>query len=69
MFDVRLFRNLRLSAACGAVTLAWFCLFGFIFLITQYFQFLRGYGPLTFGEESVDDLLRGGAGPLPLREP
>lgn len=26
-----------------------FCLFGFIFLITQYFQFLKGYGPLTFG--------------------
>ena len=49
MIDVRLFRNLRFSAACGAVTVAWFCLFGFIFLITQYFQFLKGYGPLTFG--------------------
>jgi EmrB/QacA subfamily drug resistance transporter len=49
MIDVRLFRDLRFSAACGAVTVAWFCLFGFIFLITQYFQFLKGYGPLTFG--------------------
>src|SRR5947209_13626314 len=49
MIDVRLFRNLRFSAACAAVTVAWFCLFGFIFLITQYFQFLKGYGPLKFG--------------------
>src|SRR5581483_6675804 len=49
MIDVRLFRDLRFSAACGAVTVAWFCLFGFIFLITQYFQFLKGYAPLKFG--------------------
>ena len=49
MIDVRLFRNLRFSAACGAVTVAWFSLFGFIFLITQYFQFLKGYAPLKFG--------------------
>src|SRR2546428_1271581 len=49
MIDVRLFRNLRFSAACVAVTVAWFSLFGFIFLITQYFQFLKGYAPLKFG--------------------
>src|SRR5262249_6732520 len=47
MLDVRLFRNLRFSAASGAVTVAFFTLFGFIFLITQYFQFVRGYGPLS----------------------
>ena len=45
MLDVRLFRNLRFSAASGAVTVAFFTLLGFIFLITQYFQFIRGYGP------------------------
>jgi EmrB/QacA subfamily drug resistance transporter len=49
MLDVRLFRNLRFSAASGAVTVSFFTLFGFIFLITQYFQFVRGYGPLSAG--------------------
>jgi len=28
---------------------SFFTLFGFIFLITQYFQFVRGYGPLSTG--------------------
>jgi EmrB/QacA subfamily drug resistance transporter len=49
MLDVRLFRNLRFSAASGAVTITFFSLFGFIFLITLYFQFLKGYGPLSTG--------------------
>jgi len=49
MLDVRLFRNLRFSAASASVTVAFFALFGFIFLITQYFQFLRGYDPLETG--------------------
>ena len=45
MLDVSLFRNLRFTAASGSVTVAFFALFGFIFLITQYFQFLKGYSP------------------------
>ncbi|HKF35178.1 MAG TPA: MFS transporter, partial [Jatrophihabitantaceae bacterium] len=49
MLDVRLFRTPAFSAASGAVTLAFFALFGFIFLITQYFQFVRGYGTLSTG--------------------
>ena len=49
MLDVRLFTNLRFSAASTSVTVAFFSLFGFIFLITQYFQQLRGYGPLSTG--------------------
>ena len=49
MLDVSLFRNPRFTAASGAVTVAFFCLFGFIFIITQYFQFLKGYGPLSAG--------------------
>ena|SRR5271166_2788917 len=49
MIDVRIFRNRRFSAASGAVTVAFFTLFGFIFLITQYFQFLRHYSPLSTG--------------------
>ncbi len=49
MLDVRLFANPRFSAASGAVTVAFFSLFGFIFLITQYFQFIKRYGPLSAG--------------------
>src|SRR5207237_522731 len=49
MLDVRIFRNMRFSAASGAVTVSFFTLLGFIFLITQYFQFVRGYGPLSTG--------------------
>src|SRR5437764_890924 len=49
MLDLSLFRNLRFSAASGSVTVAFFSLAGFIFLITQYFQFLKGYGPLSTG--------------------
>src|ERR1700722_14426486 len=49
MLDVRLFTNLRFSAASTSVTVASFSLFGFIFLITQYFQQLRDYSPLSTG--------------------
>jgi hypothetical protein len=49
MLDVRLFRNMRFSAASGAVTVSFFTLLGFIFLITQYFQFVRGYSALSAG--------------------
>jgi EmrB/QacA subfamily drug resistance transporter len=49
MLDVGLFTNLRFSAASGSVTVAFFSLFGFIFLITQYFQQLRDYSPLSTG--------------------
>ena len=49
MLDVRLFRNPRFSAASAAIALSFFGLFGFIFMITQYFQILRGYDPLGAG--------------------
>ena len=49
MLDVRLFANLRFTAASAAVTVAFFTLFGFIFLMTQYFQFVRSYSPLSTG--------------------
>jgi EmrB/QacA subfamily drug resistance transporter len=49
MLDVTLFRDRRFSAASGAVTVTFFALFGFIFLVTQYFQFVRGYGALSTG--------------------
>jgi len=62
MLDVRLFRNLRFSAASGAVTVSFFTLFGFIFLMTQYFQFVRGYGPLSTGVRLLPVALAVGAG-------
>ncbi len=49
MLDVRIFRNLRFSAASVSVAISFFALAGFIFLITQYFQFLKGYEPLETG--------------------
>ena len=49
MLDVTLFKDRRFSAASGAVTITFFALFGFIFLVTQYFQFVRGYGALSTG--------------------
>ena len=49
MLDMRLFRNARFSASSVAVTVSFFTLLGFIFLITQYFQFVRGYSALSAG--------------------
>jgi len=49
MLDVRIFRDPRFSAASMAVTVSFFTLLGFIFLITQYFQFVRGYSALSAG--------------------
>ncbi|KAA1420253.1 MFS transporter [Nocardioides humilatus] len=49
MLDVRLFADRRFSAASGAVTVTFFALSGFIFLITQYFQVVRDFGPLSTG--------------------
>lgn len=49
MLDIALFRNMRFTAASGSVTVGFFSLFGFIFLMTQYFQFVRNYGPLSTG--------------------
>ena len=49
LLDVTLFRNARFSAASVSVAAAFFALFGFIFLITQYLQLVQGYSPLEAG--------------------
>ncbi|HTU88208.1 MAG TPA: MFS transporter [Solirubrobacteraceae bacterium] len=49
MLDVGLFGNPRFTAASLSVAISFFALSGFIFLVTQYFQFLKGYGPLSTG--------------------
>jgi hypothetical protein len=53
---------MRFSAASGAVTVSFFTLFGFIFLITQYFQVIRGYGPLSAGVRLLPVAVSVGAG-------
>jgi EmrB/QacA subfamily drug resistance transporter len=49
MLDLSLFANSRFTAASASVAISFFALSGFIFLVTQYFQFLKGYGPLSTG--------------------
>jgi EmrB/QacA subfamily drug resistance transporter len=49
MLDLNLFRNPSFTAASGSVAISFFALSGFIFLVTQYFQFLKGYGALSTG--------------------
>ena len=61
MLDVRVFRSPRFTAGSLAVTFAFFALFGFIFMVTQYFQFVRGYGTLEAGLRTVPFALFTGA--------
>src|SRR6201992_4023367 len=49
MLDLSLFSNLRFTAASASVAIAFFALSGFIFIVTQYFQFFKGYSPLSTG--------------------
>ena len=53
LLDMQLFRNPRFSAAATAIAAAFFGLFGFIFLITQYLQLVQGYSPLEAGLRTV----------------
>jgi EmrB/QacA subfamily drug resistance transporter len=53
MLDVRVFANARFSAASLAIAGAFFALFGFVFMVTQYFQFVRGYSTLSAGVHTV----------------
>lgn len=49
MLPLTLFRDRRFSTGSGVVTIAFFVMFGFFFLMTQYLQFGRGYSPLEAG--------------------
>jgi EmrB/QacA subfamily drug resistance transporter len=65
MLDVSVFGNLRFTAGSLSVTFAFFALFGFIFMVTQYFQFVRGYDTLEAGLRTVPfALFTGVAAPL-----
>lgn len=49
MLNLTFFRNPRFSAGAGAISVAFFSMFGSIFLITQYLQFVQGYSALQAG--------------------
>ncbi len=49
MLDVQFFKNPRFTAASSGITLIFFAMFGTMFLLTQYFQFVMGYSPLRTG--------------------
>jgi len=49
MLDVSVFANRRFSGGSLAVTAGFLTLFGFIFVITQYFQFIKGYNAFQAG--------------------
>ncbi|HEY1824687.1 MAG TPA: MFS transporter [Acidimicrobiales bacterium] len=53
LLDVRIFANRVFSAGAGAIATNYFALFGFIFLITQYFQLIRGYSALSAGVHTL----------------
>ncbi|MBV9952099.1 MAG: DHA2 family efflux MFS transporter permease subunit [Acidimicrobiia bacterium] len=49
ILDVRFFKNPRFTAASIAVTLVFFAMFGSMFFISQYLQFVLGYSALKSG--------------------
>jgi EmrB/QacA subfamily drug resistance transporter len=53
LLDVRIFKNRGFSGGAGAIAINYFCLLGFIFLITQYFQLIRGYSALSAGVHTL----------------
>jgi EmrB/QacA subfamily drug resistance transporter len=49
MLNLTFLRSARFSAAAVSVTLAFFALFGSVFFLSQYLQFVLGYTPLETG--------------------
>ena len=53
MLNMRLFANSRFSGASFSIAVSFFSLAGFIFLIVQYMQFLKGWSPLETGVRTL----------------
>lgn len=49
MLQMSFFKKARFSAANASITMVFFALFGSMFMITQYLQFVMGYSPLKAG--------------------
>lgn len=61
LLEVRTFKNARFSAGASAIGIAFFALFGFTFLVTQYFQYVRGYSTLSSGLHTLPFAIGAGA--------
>ncbi|WP_089243146.1 MFS transporter [Rhodococcoides kyotonense] len=53
VLDMRLFRIRQFSLPALAIAVAYFSMFGFLFMITQYFQGVMELSPLQFGIHSL----------------
>jgi EmrB/QacA subfamily drug resistance transporter len=53
MLNLRYFLDPRFGVAAGVITLIFFAMFGFFFLMTQYFQLVLGYGTLEAGVKQL----------------
>ena len=53
LLDVRVFAVPRFTSGAVSISVQFFCLFGFIFIITQYFQFVKGYSTLSAGVHTL----------------
>ena len=53
MLNLDYFKNPRFSAGAGAISIGFFALFGMIFGMTQYLQFVQGFTPLEAGLRMV----------------
>lgn len=53
VLNLKLFAIRRFSLPALSITVAYFSMFGFLFLITQYFQGVREYSALEFGMRSL----------------
>ena len=53
MLDVRVFRSGAFSAGTWSLLTVTFLLTGFIFMVTQYFQLVRGYSALSAGVRTL----------------
>ncbi|WP_031075865.1 MFS transporter [Streptomyces sp. NRRL WC-3742] len=49
MLSARMFRSPLFAGSAVAMFCIEFCLFGLLFVVTQYFQFIQGHGPLASG--------------------
>ncbi|MFZ4584301.1 MAG: DHA2 family efflux MFS transporter permease subunit [Acidimicrobiia bacterium] len=53
MLDIRFFKSRRFSGGNLAITLTFFAMFGSLFLLTQFLQFVLGYSPLEVGIKMI----------------
>ena len=53
ILDLRFFRDPRFSAAVGGASVLWFCLSGWLFIMTQHLQFVKGFDPFQAGIRAI----------------